>query len=85
MAKFRATIEGSRGEASRLGTAKSGLRASINGWNIGIDVYLRYDEKLGCDCVYVALTGGSNGGRRETLLYTNELALTTERHLTGTR
>lgn len=33
MARFRATIRGQRGQASRLGSAASGIVANINGWN----------------------------------------------------
>lgn len=59
MARFRATIKGSRGTASRLGTKKSGLEASINGWNIGVDVSLWVDAQ-GHDRITVIRTGGSN-------------------------
>jgi len=41
MAQYRAVIKGSRGEASRLGHKSSGIRAEVNGWNLGI---------LVCDC-----------------------------------
>lgn len=38
MARFRTTIKGQRGEASRLGGTKSGIVARINGWDAGITV-----------------------------------------------
>lgn len=38
MAQFRATIEGNRGEASRLGHKGSGIRAQVNGWSGGVNV-----------------------------------------------
>lgn len=44
MARFRATIQGMRGEASRLGSKSSGLVVTANGWNAGITVYVRVDE-----------------------------------------
>lgn len=68
MAQFRAMIQGQRGEASRLGSKKSGLRAYVNGWNKGVSVYLQYDEKTGQDVVEVYKTGGSNNGSHPELI-----------------
>lgn len=69
MARFRATIKGNRGEASRLGTAGSGITARVNGWNEGIRVEAvpntEFPER---DYFAVYITGGSNGYRRETFL-----------------
>ena len=58
MAHFRATIQGMRGEASRLGTKHSGMIATIDGWDIGCDVTIRHHD--GYDVVRISLTGGSN-------------------------
>ncbi len=58
MAHFRATIQGMRGEASRLGTKSSGMYACIDGWDIGIDVSIGHID--GYDVVCMSLTGGSN-------------------------
>lgn len=63
MAHFRATIKGQRGEASRLGSAKSGIMAEINGWDRGIKVYA--EHKDGKDHFTVISTGGSNHARKE--------------------
>jgi hypothetical protein len=60
MAHFRATIEGSRGLASRLGTPKSGLKVTANGWDIGVTVYADVSPD-GEDRFEILLTGGSNG------------------------
>lgn len=60
MAHFRATIQGHRGEASRLGTKSSGLTASINGWDIGANVTTSYSTHLDSDTVRISFTGGSN-------------------------
>lgn len=60
MAHFYGGVVGNRGEATRLGTGKSGLRSFSNGWNIGADVYL-YERECG-DVIRIALTGGSNRG-----------------------
>ncbi len=57
MAQFRATIEGTRGPASRLGTKDSGLLVTANGWNIGVRVDL--DHINGEDIITICLTAGS--------------------------
>jgi hypothetical protein len=62
MANFRATIQGQRGAASRLGSKKSGLNAHINGWQMGVRVYAYFNEKDGEDKFDITLTSGSNGG-----------------------
>lgn len=68
MARFRSTINGQRGEASRLGSAASGMVAEVNGWNAGVTVIA--SDVNGVDCFDVYQTGGSNGngnGRRVRL------------------
>jgi hypothetical protein len=66
MARFIGYVEGNRGEASRLGTPSSGIRAQAQGWNSGVTVH-GYVDQLGRDCFAVTITGGSNGngGTRE--------------------
>lgn len=60
MAQFRATIEGQRGEASRLGSKASGITARINGWNGGVRVEAAHRD--GKDYFDVYATGGSGHG-----------------------
>ena len=60
MAQYRATIQGMRGEASRLGTKSSGMKAYVNAWDIGVSVLLYHEHDE--DMVRISLTGGSNGG-----------------------
>jgi len=60
MAQFRATIQGTRGQASRLGTKKSGLLLNVNGWHAGISISASYED--GKDIFKVYKTAGSNGG-----------------------
>lgn len=67
MAQFRATIQGQRGQASRLGSKKSGLVADINGWHNGVRVLAEYDEKNGTDVFVVYKTGGSSYGEHEKI------------------
>lgn len=68
MARYIAIIQGSRGEASRLGTPSSGIRAHVRGWNRGVTVYgdPRTSDKTQ-DAFTVHVDGGSNdpSSRRE--------------------
>jgi hypothetical protein len=70
MAQFRAIIRGQRGEASRLGSKKSGIQATINGWHCGVRVSATHDEKTGEDRFIVSVTGGSNGASPSSLVFT---------------
>lgn len=65
MARFRGTIQGHRGEASRLGTASSGLRTDAAGWQGAVTVWL-YD-KDGIDMARVELTPHHGVGTRKHL------------------
>jgi len=60
MAQFMGTIQGSRGQATRLGGKPSGLSVSANGWTCGVKVYAYFDETTGEDRFLVYLTGGSD-------------------------
>ena len=64
MARFRGTIEGGRGQASRLGNSVSGLETTANGWDQGVEVVAHAD--MGADIHRVYATGGSGhrGGRK---------------------
>ena len=46
MARFRATLQGNRGEVSRLGSKASGMSAHINGWNTGVTIYAGVDDQV---------------------------------------
>lgn len=67
MARFRATIQGMRGEASRLGSENSGINVSARGWDIGVTVY-GFVDKDGKDIFEVYQDGGSNGWGRGKML-----------------
>ena len=60
MARFYASIQGNRGEATRMGTEKSGISGHIRGWEVGCSVQIWVNDK-GEDEVAIALTSGSNG------------------------
>ena len=66
MAHFRGTLQGGRGVASRLGTKKSGLYLTANGWNIGVKVLVNHVN--GVDVIDVYRTGGSNNSDALELL-----------------
>lgn len=63
MARFIGTLNGSRGPASRLGTHRSGIRATARGWRVGASAsvdardYNSGDESV--DVVSISLTSGS--------------------------
>ena len=60
MAQFYAEIQGNRGEAFRMGTKDSGMRAHVRGWNVGVKVSCRYDAENDRDVITIEETGGSN-------------------------
>ena len=62
MAHFRATIQGARGEASRLGGKSSGIYTTTRGWNIGVDCHLWYDAENDRDILTVTVDRGSGTG-----------------------
>ena len=68
MARFRGTVRGKAGEASRLGNEESGMGATVDGWNVGVEidaVPLNLDPAQ--DTITVKATSGSNGGRQRTI------------------
>lgn len=63
MARFIGTVQGGRGEASRIGHNTTGLRTSCRGWHIGVNCEARPagGADPGADSVGVRLTTGSSG------------------------
>lgn len=59
MARFYASVQGSRGEVHRLGSGSSGIRSVTRGWSVGIEVSGFVDG--GEDKFEVWLTAGSSG------------------------
>ena len=59
MAHFRGTIQGGRGEASRLGHKSSGLSVTAASWQGKVTIWLY--EKDGVDYARIALAPHSNG------------------------
>ncbi len=71
MAHFRGTVQGMKGEASRLGSVKSGLTTICQGWNLGIKVYAEVDS-AGHDQFTVYKTSGSNHSEPDTKIYSTK-------------
>lgn len=61
MARFIGRTQGKAGEAARLGERSSGIRSSVNGWGLGVDVSGFVDERDE-DCFVARVTAGSSGG-----------------------
>lgn len=61
MSQFIGSVQGSRGTVTRTGTKKSGLLVVANGWNVGANISISWDDKLKEDIVTISLTSGSNG------------------------
>jgi len=75
MSRFYASIQGSRGEATRQGTPNSGIIGHIQGWGSGVRVEGREGtlNKTGIlnkkiDVFYVYATTGSTGSGPEVFL-----------------
>ena len=60
MAHFRGTIEGNRGDTSRLGTKKTGLIVTANGWKAGVQVEVRHDKEKNSDVFEIYKTTGGD-------------------------
>lgn len=67
MAHFISSIRGNKGEASRLGSKDSGIKASACGWNCGMEISGRHNRNEE-DVFNVFADHGSNGGGNYTWL-----------------
>mgnify|MGYP003648116069 CR=1 FL=1 len=69
MARFRGTVQGSRGSASRLGHGT--IRTNTNGWELCVDVDgYKIDDQ---DEFEVLITGGSNNRLRRRPVFSVRL------------
>lgn len=64
MAHFRAVIQGSRGEASRLGHKSTGLSVKAQTWGWDLSVFVAHRDGDGHDVAHVELRHHSTGERR---------------------
>lgn len=68
MAQFYGTLQGQRGEATRLGSKASGLTTTAAGWKGAIKVNIWHDEEHDQDQFEVRLTPWSYSGGEEKVL-----------------
>jgi len=68
MAHFYGTLQGQRGQASRLGGKGSGLQTYAASWQGAVSVRLYYDEETGADMALVTLTR-HHGKGSERVIY----------------
>ncbi len=66
MARFIGTLKGNRGGTSRLGHATTGLRATVEGWNLGVEVEAKVIN--GEDVFYIYKTEGSTSGSKALIV-----------------
>ena len=69
MAQFYGSLQGNRGEATRMGTANSGIEAHIRAWRTGIYVACHVDEKGNDVCVARETGGSSSPGQVGTRVF----------------
>jgi hypothetical protein len=67
MAHFYGRIRGSRGEATRAGTRKSGYMATVASWQGAVVTRLWHDEGTGLDMAVVELTDWRGAGVNRVL------------------
>lgn len=72
MSRFYGSLVGSRGDATRQGTAKSGIRSHTRGWQVGARVNCFVGDN-GNDQVAINITGGSSNPQVVQSLGTYEL------------
>ena len=68
MAEFRGTVQGNRGEASRLGHKSSGLTTECNTWNFGVRCRAVYNEFTERNEIVVFSTSGSGYGSSDEVI-----------------
>lgn len=67
MAHFRGTLQGSRGQASRLGSKQSGITTDAQSWEGAVSVTLTHDERLDKDVALVEQHRHHGAGISRTL------------------
>lgn len=64
MAHFYGSVIRQRSETGKIGNKKSGIKAHVAGWTVGIEAIGRYDEDTKSDVFDVYLTDGSANGAK---------------------
>jgi len=68
MAHFIGYLQGNRGQASRLGTERSGMDAVARGWHIGGEIMLGTNSESRNDWMEIRIDGGSSGPRQAEII-----------------
>jgi len=68
MSRFYGSLQGNRGEVTRGGSKRSGIRGHIRGWNVGVKVVCSFDFENMRDVCRVYKTGGSTGATPEDFI-----------------
>lgn len=71
MAHFRAVIKGNRGEASRLGTKRSGVYARLQTWGHDLVLNMHHDEEGQGDWVTIEIAPHDSSGHAVRVLDVN--------------
>ena len=66
MSKLYGSLQGCRGEATRCGSASSGIRASVQSWNGSLVSYMDLDEN-GNPMITLKTSEGSSGYGNEII------------------
>lgn len=67
MAHFYGTLQGARGQASRLGSKRSGLTVTAQTWHGSLTLTLWHDDETGQDMFTLQACEGSGRGGREVM------------------
>lgn len=72
MAHFYSRITSKNTTHTKAGNKRDGMYATLNGWNIGVEVALSYNSITDKDEVRIYKTGGSNNSTRELIAEVKE-------------
>ena len=61
MAHFYGTVQGNKGETSRIGSKNSGITAKAYGWDLGGTVVTEFNKHLNTDVVTFYTTRDNDG------------------------
>lgn len=75
MARYKGIIVGGRSkQVSKTGDKETGIKVTANGWDVGCESYIRFDERTGKDVLDVYITSGSHGGKKGMkLIYSSDV------------
>lgn len=69
MAQFYGTLQGNRGQATRMGTKSSGIESFTASWHGAVRVYLYVDSQTGQETAWVSFVPWHGVGKTKTLYH----------------